>query len=191
MKWQIILLIAIFSVSNACHNKSQSKKSGDQNDSALLDSYNLDSLKLQGPAFSFDGKLELSREVWKNHLDEMSYYVLRTDGTERAFTGAYWDHKEDGVYSCAGCGLVLFSSEHKYKSGTGWPSYYKPYDDKNVGKDIDKMFGMTRTEVHCARCGGHLGHLFDDGPKPTGLRYCINSASLEFISGDDLKPSRE
>ena len=125
-----------------------------------------------------------SDEEWRQILDENEYYILREHGTERAFSGDLWDSKEHGVYTCAACGLPLFSSDTKFKSGTGWPSYYQPIDTNAVGTTEDRTFGMVRTEVHCARCGGHLGHIFDDGPPPTGLRYCINSASLDFEPDD-------
>lgn len=118
---------------------------------------------------------------WKNILAPMAYQVLREEGTERAFTGALWDNKKEGIYTCAGCGLPLFSSATKYESGTGWPSFYEPIHPNYIGKHEDKRYGMLRTEVHCARCGGHQGHVFPDGPQPTGLRYCINSVSLNFV----------
>ena len=116
---------------------------------------------------------------WKKILTKEQYYVLREQGTERAFSGKYHDSHEDAVYVCAACGQELFDSETKFDSGTGWPSFYQPLKPEAIGTHTDKKFFMTRTEVHCSRCGGHLGHVFDDGPKPTGLRYCINSVSLE------------
>lgn len=119
-------------------------------------------------------------EEWKADLPDKAYYVLREQGTERAFTGEYWDNKKKGTYVCAACELPLFSSDTKFKSGTGWPSFYEPLVDNHIEEDVDNAYGMRRVEVHCARCGGHQGHVFPDGPKPTGLRYCINSVSLKF-----------
>jgi peptide-methionine (R)-S-oxide reductase len=132
------------------------------------------------PAPDAKGAVALSDEAWKKRLSSEEHRILRTQGTERAFTGDLWDHHEHGTYVCAACGLPLFDSETKFESGTGWPSYYQPIEPAAVGETVDRAYGMKRTEVHCARCGGHLGHVFEDGPRPTGLRYCINSASLDF-----------
>jgi len=133
-------------------------------------------------------KIIKSDEQWRTELNEIEYNVLREAGTERAFTGDLWDHKEDGIYVCRGCQLPLFDSTTKFKSGTGWPSYYQPYNTVNVAEDTDFILGYARTEIHCARCGGHLGHVFKDGPPPTGLRYCINSVSLDFNKREGNKP---
>lgn len=124
---------------------------------------------------------EVTEEEWKKKLSKDEYRVLRQKGTERPFTGKYWKHKEKGTYKCAGCGVELFSSEAKFESGSGWPSFYEALDKDKIEEKVDLSHGMRRIEILCKNCGGHLGHIFDDGPRDkTGCRYCINSVALQF-----------
>ncbi len=125
-------------------------------------------------------KISKSNSEWREQLTEQQYYVCREHGTERAFSGEYHDSKEPGTYVCSCCGQPLFDAETKFDSGTGWPSFFKPLSTEAVGESVDKKLFMKRTEVHCSRCDAHLGHVFPDGPQPTGLRYCINSVSLKL-----------
>lgn len=140
--------------------------------------------KLVGPVES--PQVERTDEEWQRRLTPEQYYVSRGKGTERPFCGTLLDNKKEGVYVCIGCDLPLFSSDAKFHSGTGWPSFFQPVADKNVLEERDTSHGMVRTEILCARCGGHLGHVFPDGPPPTGMRHCLNSASLRFVPKDEL-----
>ena len=130
-------------------------------------------------------RIDLPEQEWRKRLDPQQYHVLREAGTERPFTGRYWDNHEDGAYVCAGCGTPLFDSGTKYESGSGWPSFTTPVDPEAVAEHADVSHGMRRVEARCAACDGHLGHVFPDGPGPNGLRYCMNSASLDFKPRDE------
>jgi peptide-methionine (R)-S-oxide reductase len=158
-------------------NATTSPASGSSSNHVATDSIRPAELDASGKVV----RIEKSDAEWKQMLSDMEYKVLRHEGTERAFSGDLWNHHEKGTYTCRGCALPLFASDTKFDSGTGWPSYYQPIDQKYITENRDESYGMIRVEVECARCGGHLGHVFDDGPRPTGLRYCINSASLDFV----------
>jgi peptide-methionine (R)-S-oxide reductase len=178
MKYLSIILAFV-----ACNNSDIKNTAATTSPTALVQTVTapIDSLI---PAEYMDGKLKAISKpdaAWKKQLSEKEYYVLRQEGTERAFSGDLWDHHEKGTYVCAGCGLPLFASETKFESGTGWPSFWKPIADDCIADKTDSSHGMDRQEVECARCGGHQGHVFADGPPPTGLRYCINSVSLNFV----------
>jgi len=129
-------------------------------------------------------KITKTEEQWKEQLTPEQYYVARKAGTEPAFSGKYWKTKDKGTYKCVCCGAALFSSDTKFESGTGWPSFWQPVDESAITEETDRTYGMVRTEARCAKCNAHLGHVFPDGPNPTGLRYCMNSASLDLKSED-------
>ena len=140
--------------------------------------------KLVGPVES--PRVEKTDDEWRKQLGPEAFKIVRAKGTERPFCGTLLDNKKDGVYACVGCNLPLFASDAKFNSGTGWPSFFKPVGDGNVTEEVDRSHGMSRTEILCARCDGHLGHVFDDGPPPTGRRHCVNSESLKFYGKEEL-----
>ncbi len=163
---------------------------------SIPENSNMVKLRVIGPDGTLTGPVEmprlvLSEEAWKERLTPDQYAVVRSKGTERPFCGTLLDNKKEGYYVCVACGLPLFSSDSKFHSGTGWPSFYQPVAEENILEEVDRSHGMARTEIMCARCEGHLGHVFEDGPKPTGLRYCLNSESLRFVDAADVKTLAE
>jgi len=168
----LLLLVAVVSIANGGFNFQPTKAHA----AARIKVYSAE----KGNYIMSDEVIK-TKEEWKKLLTPEQFHVLREKGTERAFSGQYATSHEHGIYRCAGCGLDLFRSEDKFESGTGWPSFTAPIAKENIKTAVDKGFFSTRTEVMCRRCGGHLGHVFDDGPKPTGLRYCMNSAALQFV----------
>lgn len=174
MKCFILFCLAVFMFD--CSDFSKEK--------AVDSSSNQMYIPVQGKAIK---RIKRTEAEWKAVLNEQEYYVLRQAGTEYAFSGDLWNNQKEGLYTCRACGLPLFESKTKFKSGTGWPSFYEPVQKEYITEKQDRSYGMLRVEVLCARCDGHLGHVFSDGPQPTGLRYCINSVSLDFIDKGEIE----
>lgn len=182
MKRYLLLISTLFIILIACSNSDSSAPSSNRQAAAkdaLATSVKLYSVTQKG--YIMSEKIIKTEEEWKKQLTPQQYHVLREQGTEAPSSGATWNNHDKGIYRCAACGNDLFSSEHKYESGTGWPSFWQPIAKENVTEKPDNGLFMRRTEILCSRCDGHLGHVFDDGPKPTGLRYCMNSAAMTFV----------
>jgi peptide-methionine (R)-S-oxide reductase len=186
----LLLLLACGLAAMHCTTKSEAKNDTNTTNRTATGADNQDKptqhqSSKSSKYFTFKGqtmeKITKTENEWRSQLSPEQYQICRNHGTERAFTGKYWNFKGKGIYTCAGCGFELFSSDTKFDSGTGWPSFWAPLTPESVETSTDKSYGMVRTEVHCPRCNSHLGHVFDDGPQPTGLRYCMNSASLNFV----------
>ncbi len=177
---RIIFSLFVLMTLSSCNGYAQKNK-----DTNVQQSNDVEMTTFTTSSGTIVERVLLPEVEWQNRLSEMEYYVIRKKGTERAFTGKLLDNKKDGIYSCRACQMPLFDSKTKYNSGTGWPSFWQPIEESYILLDVDYDIGYARNEVMCKRCGGHLGHVFNDGPKPTGLRYCLNSVSLDFVDRKD------
>jgi peptide-methionine (R)-S-oxide reductase len=173
--WTLTVLLVVAAAGQLAAQSASQSEQGGENMTRRIEVYSVE----LGRTITVD-VVEMSDAEWRQKLSEQQYQVTRQQGTERAFTGALLDNHGEGVYRCAACGNDLFVSTTKYESGSGWPSFFAPVDPANVDTEIDRSLGMARIEVRCSRCGAHLGHVFEDGPRPTGQRFCVNSASLTF-----------
>jgi len=185
MRFLTFLAVLLFFGATACNSQAKIQNTTSEAKATVTDA--TPDYKYNPPAQEgvFE-KIDKPESYWKDMLDPAAYNVLREDGTERSFTSPLNDEKRAGVFTCAACGLPLFTSDTKFNSGTGWPSFYEPVNENYIHEDVDNRYGMRRVEVSCARCGGHQGHVFPDGPQPTGLRYCINGVSLNFVPMEDF-----
>ena len=178
--YKLLILFTLITAFSIIFYSTNSKDLKIEKKLIVINSYDKDSIFKKGNSMN-NKKVIKTDDEWKKLLTPEQYLVLRRKGTERAYSGEYWNHFESGIYCCAGCGAELFSSDSKFESHCGWPSYFIPLAEDRVYYLEDRSYGMIRTEVLCSSCDGHLGHVFDDGPEPTGLRYCINSISMKFI----------
>ncbi len=185
MRFLTLLAVLLFFGGTACNSQAKVQTATPEAKATTTDAAPDYNYNPPAEAGQFE-KIEKPESYWQDLLAPAAYNVLREDGTERSFTSPLNDEKRAGVFTCAACGLPLFASETKFDSGTGWPSFYAPINDVYIQQDVDNRYGMRRVEVSCARCGGHQGHVFPDGPDPTGLRYCINGVSLNFVPEADL-----
>lgn len=181
----LLLLAAALVLAGCSETRSRSETSGPAPEASAPAAVETPSEDAPAAPAGKEEKVSLTEEEWKERLTPEQYAICRGCGTEPAFSGKYWNTKTDGVYACVGCGQALFDSKTKYKSGSGWPSFWQPVDDEAVATREDREFGMVRVEILCSKCDSHLGHVFEDGPEPTGLRYCVNSGSLDLEPRDE------
>lgn len=190
LKMRLLSLMVMLLCCAACNSQNSIKPTKGENAATVEDqrpNYKYDPPAVEGEFEPFD----TTTEYWRSILTAQEFNILREDGTERSFTSPLNKEKRAGIFTCGGCGLPLFASATKFNSGTGWPSFYEPIHPNYIKEDVDTRYGMRRVEVSCARCDGHQGHVFPDGPEPTGLRYCINGASLDFVPMEDFPEAQD